>query len=132
MVFAFSLVNSMIADICDEDELNTSVRREGIYFAVYNWWWKVAVSIASVASGYLQRYTGFIEGSPTQSESTLFWLRAWEISLPAALCLISVWLMIKYPLTEARVYEIKQLLEARRSGPRPPLLPPPCSSPTNP
>jgi GPH family glycoside/pentoside/hexuronide:cation symporter len=108
MVFAFSLVNAMIADICDEDELNTSVRREGIYFAVYNWWWKVAVSIASVASGYLQRYTGFVEGAPTQSESTLFWLRAWEISLPAALCLISVYLMLKYPLTEARVYQIKR------------------------
>lgn len=115
MVFAFSLVNSMIADICDEDELNTSVRREGIYFAVYNWWWKVAVSIASVASGYLQRYTGFIEGAPTQSESTLFWLRAWEISLPAALCLVSVWLMFKYPLTEERAYQIKTLLEERRA-----------------
>jgi GPH family glycoside/pentoside/hexuronide:cation symporter len=115
MVFAFSLVNAMIADICDEDELNTSVRREGIYFAVYNWWWKVAVSIASVASGYLQRYTGFVEGASTQSESTLFWLRAWEISLPAALCLISVYLMLKYPLTEARVYQIKTLLEERRA-----------------
>ncbi|HTL67964.1 MAG TPA: MFS transporter [Lacunisphaera sp.] len=114
MVFAFSLVNAMIADICDEDELNTGVRREGIYFAVYNWWWKVAVSIASVASGYLQRYTGFVEGAPTQSEYTLFWLRAWEIGLPAALCLISVWLIFRYPLTEARVYEIKALLAARQ------------------
>lgn len=115
MVFAFSLVNAMIADICDEDELHTGVRREGIYFAVYNWWWKVAVSIASVASGYLQRYTGFIEGAPTQGESTLFWLRAWEISLPAALCLVSVWLMFKYPLTEERAYQIKTLLEERRA-----------------
>ena len=115
MVFAFSLVNAMIADICDEDELHTGVRREGIYFAVYNWWWKVAVSIASVASGYLQRYTGFIEGAPTQSESTLFWLRAWEISLPAALCLISAWLVSSYPLTEQRAYEIKGLLDARRA-----------------
>jgi len=115
MVFAFSLVNAMIADICDEDELATGIRREGIYFAVYNWWWKVAVSIASVASGYLQRYTGFIEGAPTQSQSTLFWLRAWEISLPAALCLISVWLILKYPLTEERAYEIKTLLDARKA-----------------
>lgn len=115
MVFAFSLVNAMIADICDEDELATGIRREGIYFAVYNWWWKVAVSIASVASGYLQRYTGFIEGAPTQSQSTLFWLRAWEISLPAALCLISIWLIFKYPLSEARAYEIKTLLDARKA-----------------
>lgn len=123
MVFAFSLVNAMIADICDEDELNTGVRREGIYFAVYNWWWKVAVSIASVASGYLQRCTGFIEGAPTQSEATLFWLRAWEISLPSALCLVSVWLMCKYSLTEERAYQIKTLLEQRRAQAAPAAIP---------
>lgn len=116
MVFAFSLVNAMIADICDEDELHTHVRREGIYFAVYNWWWKVAVSFASIISGYLQRLTGFTEGAPTQTESTLFWLRAWEISLPSALCLISVWLIYRYPLGEERVYEIKALLAQRKAG----------------
>lgn len=115
MVFAFSLVNAMIADICDEDELKTGMRREGIYFAVYNWWWKVAVSIATIISGYLQRFTGFIEGAPMQSDSTLFQLRAWEIGLPPALCLISVWLLLSYPLTEKRAYEIKKLLAEKRA-----------------
>lgn len=114
MVFAFSLVNAMIADICDEEELATGIRREGIYFAVYNWWWKVAVSLATIVSGYLQRLTGFVEGAKVQSEETLFQLRAWEIGLPAAICLISVWLLLKYPLTEARAYEIKALLKQRK------------------
>jgi MFS family permease len=87
MVFAFSLVNAMIADVCDEDELASGMRREGIYFAVYNWWWKVAVSIAALLSGYLQHFTGFVEGAKTQSDATLFWLRAWEIA-PPLLCLV--------------------------------------------
>jgi len=113
MVFCFSLVNSMIGDICDEDELVTGLRREGIYFAIYNWWWKMAVSIATVVSGYLQRFTGFIEGAHTQSDATMFWLRFWEIGLPPLLCLIGVALLVNYPLTEARAYEIKKLLEAR-------------------
>jgi GPH family glycoside/pentoside/hexuronide:cation symporter len=117
MVFAFSLVNSMIADICDEDELDTGVRREGIYFAVYNWWWKVAVSIATVISGYLQRLTGFIEGAATQSDATMLWIRVWEICLPPALCLIGFLLLVKYPLSEERVYEIKALLKERKNGP---------------
>lgn len=116
MVFAFSLVNAMIADICDEEELATGIRREGIYFAVYNWWWKVAVSIATIISGYLQRFTGFVEGAKVQTESTLFQLRAWEIGLPAAICLISVWLLAKYPLTEARAYEVKALLKQRKES----------------
>lgn len=116
MVFAFSLVNAMIADICDEDEYATGLRREGIYFAVYNWWWKVAVSIATILSGYLQRLTGFVEGSLVQSDATLFWLRAWEIGLPPALCLVSVWLLARYPLTEARAYEIKTMLRQRHQA----------------
>jgi len=115
MVFCFSLVNSMISDICDEDEYATGVRREGIYFAVYNWWWKVAVSIASVASGYLLRLTGFTESMATQTESTLFWIRFWEIGLPPILCAISAGLLLKYPLTETRAYEIKALLKARKA-----------------
>jgi len=119
MVVAFSLVNAMIADICDEDELVTGIRREGIYFAVYNWWWKVAVSVATIISGYLQRYTGFVEGATTQSDATLFWLRAWEIGLPPLLCLISVALLLEYPLTEARAYEIQSLLKARKAGKNP-------------
>jgi GPH family glycoside/pentoside/hexuronide:cation symporter len=114
MVFCFSLVNSMIGDICDEDELATGVRREGIHFAIYNWWWKVAVSIATLASGYLQRGTGFIEGADTQSSATLFWLRFWEIGLPPLLCLIGIALIAKYPLTEARANEVRALLAARK------------------
>ncbi len=115
MVFCFSLVNSMISDICDEDEYATGIRREGIYFAVYNWWWKVAVSIASVASGYLLRLTGFTESMATQTEATMFWIRFWEIGLPPILCLVSVVLLFQYPLTEDRAYQIKALLAERKA-----------------
>ena len=114
MVVCFTLVNSMIGDICDEDELVTGIRREGIYFAAYNWWWKVAVSVATVLGGYLQRFTGFVEGASTQSGATLFWLRFWEIGLPPLLCSIGVALLVKYPLSEARAREIKTLLAARK------------------
>lgn len=114
MVFAFSLVNAMISDVCDEDELHSGMRREGIYFAVYNWWWKVAVSIATILSGYLQHFTGFVEGARMQSQATLLWLRVWEIGLPPVLCVIGVLLLLKYPLTEARSYEIKAILQARK------------------
>lgn len=115
MVFCFSLVNSMISDICDEEELATGVRQEGMYFAVYNWWWKVAVSIASILSGYLLKWTGFNETMATQTESTLFWIRFWEIGLPTLLCLIAIFLLMKYPLTEERAYQIKSLLAARNA-----------------
>jgi GPH family glycoside/pentoside/hexuronide:cation symporter len=115
MVFCFTLVNSMIADVCDEDEHATGIRREGMYFAAYNWWWKMAVSIATVVSGYVLRYTGFQEGMATQSETVMFWIRFWEIGLPPVLCLGSAILLTKYPLTEERAYQIKTLLDEKRA-----------------
>ncbi len=116
MVWCFSLVNAMISDVCEEEELQTGDRREGVYFAVYNWWWKVGVSIAVILSGYLLRLTGFVEGMATQSETTLFWLRFWEIGLPSCLCFVSVFLLLKYPLTEARAYQVKAALAARKAA----------------
>lgn len=115
MVFCFSLVNSMISDVCDEDELAKGDRREGVYFAVYNWWWKVGVSLASIVCGYLLRLTGFVEGLAVQSGTTLFWLRVHEIVLPSVLTLIGIVLLLGYPLTEARAEEIKAALSVRRT-----------------
>jgi len=116
MVMCFSLVNSMNADICDEDELNTGTRREGSYYAVYGWWWKAAVSIAYVVSGYLLQTTGYDANLEQQSEVALFWLRFWEISLPAVLTIIAILILTKYPLTEERAYEIKEILKKRRKN----------------
>ncbi len=113
MVMCFSLVNSMNADICDEDELNTGTRREGSYYAVYGWWWKAAVSIAYVISGYLLQFTGYNANLAQQSVSTLFWLRFWEISLPALLSILAILVLKNYPLTEDRAYEVKDLLKNR-------------------
>jgi GPH family glycoside/pentoside/hexuronide:cation symporter len=114
MVMCFTLVNAMNADICDEDELVTGKRREGSYYAVYGWWWKVAVSIACVISGYLLKVTGYNADFAQQTDSTTFWLRFCEIGLPAALCVVAIVILTRYPLTENRAYEVKALLEERR------------------
>ena len=59
---------------------------------------------------------GFTEGLATQGEAALFWIRFWEIGLPSALCLVSIYLLTKYPLTEERAYQVKELLAARKAG----------------
>ncbi len=49
-----------------------------------------------------------------QAPATLFRLRFIEIGLPLALSIVSIVLTLRYPLTEARCYEIKEALERRR------------------
>jgi len=49
-----------------------------------------------------------------QAPKTLFRLRFVEIGLPLVLSIVSILLTLRYPLTEARCYEIKKALEERR------------------
>ena len=54
-----------------------------------------------------------------QDPRTLFLLRVVEIGLPLVLSLFSIVLVLRYPLTEARCYEIKEGLKNRRSETQP-------------
>jgi GPH family glycoside/pentoside/hexuronide:cation symporter len=61
MLMFFTLGSSMVADVCDEDELNTGKRSEGVYYSV-NWWFiKMGTAFASVVTGGLLLYTHFDE-----------------------------------------------------------------------
>jgi Na+/melibiose symporter-like transporter len=51
-----------------------------------------------------------------QMPPTLFRLRFVEIGLPLALSVVSILLTLRYPLTEARCYEIKEALKKRQAG----------------
>lgn len=50
-----------------------------------------------------------------QSPKTLFRLRLVEIGLPLVLSIVSIFLTLRYPLTEARCYEIKAALKKRHT-----------------
>ena len=102
MLVLYSLMGAMAADICDEDELHTGLRREGSYSAVYGWWSKIGMSLAAIVSGYLLNATAFNANLPQQSADTMFRLRALEIALPAMLCFLGAYLLGRYPLTPQR------------------------------
>jgi glycoside/pentoside/hexuronide:cation symporter, GPH family len=50
-----------------------------------------------------------------QSPNTLYRLRLFEIGVPLALSIVSILLTLRYPLTEARCYEIKEALKQRHA-----------------
>ncbi len=57
------MFNSMTADICDEDELVTGLRREGAYVAVAGFFGKVAQVTTLLLGGALPRMAGYIDTS---------------------------------------------------------------------
>lgn len=112
----FTLMGSMIADVCDLDELETGERREGMFGSIYWWMVKLGMALAFGLSGYLLNATGFIvEYGGAQTSSTFFWMRIVDVVIPAAAAGIAIYAVASFKITEERSYEIRTELEKRRS-----------------
>ena len=118
MLMFFTLASAMVADVCDEDELNTGTRSEGAYYSVFWWFMKMGMAVAYLIAGLLIELAGFDEKVAQQTHQTLLLLRVFEIGIPIALSMVSLVLIRLYPLTEERAYEIKAQLDAKRTNAR--------------
>ena len=111
----FTLMGSMIADVCDQDELKTGERREGMYGSIFWWVVKLGMAAALAASGFLLNATGFDVGlGGAQSERTLFLMRVFDVAVPFGTSLLAMLLIASYGISERRAREIRTALEARR------------------
>ncbi|MEM7384107.1 MAG: MFS transporter [Verrucomicrobiota bacterium] len=111
----FTLMGSMISDVCDYDELRSHERREGTFGAIYWWMVKVGMALAGLMTGVLLKYADFdsAEGA-LQEESTLFYLRLFDVLIPICTSALAILIMYGYTLSETRAREIRDELEARR------------------
>jgi GPH family glycoside/pentoside/hexuronide:cation symporter len=106
---------SMAADVIDADELETGKRREGAFSACRSWILKLGMALGNLASGEILARTGFdatLGGN--QAPHALWTIRFVLAAVPIAGLLISLFFLARFPLTQKRMGEIRQLLEARR------------------
>lgn len=112
------MIDSMTADICDEDELRTGKRREGMFGAAQGFGRKIAFAITVLVGGYLLQWIGFdaeaaeAAGGVTDEVGT-------RMLMTLILCqggglVIALAVFFFYPITRARAEETRDALEARR------------------
>ena len=109
--------NSMLADVCDLDELNSGHRREAFFSAVFSTADKFALGIAMGLQGFLLVASGFDSKLDIQDPATIkFWLLALVISQPIGflVAMSAIWF---YPLTKKRCQKIRDEIEARQGAP---------------
>jgi len=112
----FTIVSSMLADVCDYDELQTGTRREGIFGAIYWWMIKLGQAAASLISGVLLNMTGFkIALAGNQSAETLFYMRLFDVGIPIVASLVAIYILVTFDISEDKAYEIRKQLEERRA-----------------
>ena len=111
----FTLMGSMVADVCDYDELESHQRREGVFGAIYWWMVKVGMALAGLLTGIMLKASGFdVDLGSSQPEHTLLLLRIFDVVVPLATSAIAIGIMATYEITELRAHEIRELLEQRR------------------
>jgi GPH family glycoside/pentoside/hexuronide:cation symporter len=111
----YTLIRSIVADICDHDELRTGLRREGSFGAMYSWINKFVGSFITALSGAFLVWVGFdaLQGGD-QDPQTIFSLRLAFSGLPLTAATAALVVLSFYPLTRDRCQKIRAELEERR------------------
>jgi GPH family glycoside/pentoside/hexuronide:cation symporter len=115
IILTWTLIPSMIADICDFDELDTHHRREGMYSATFAWLPKVGVTLAMALGGWLINAAGIIDTAEVQTPEAIFNIRLLFTLLPTIFVLIGGYFILGYPITEDGAEQVMQQLEARHN-----------------
>jgi len=110
------LLPSMYADVADYDELENGERREGSFSSVSAWFYKLAVTLAGGGAGLILVFTGFdvVKYGYEQPQSVLKCMLNWYAFCPMVFWTIALILPFRYPLTRAKMAEIRTKLEERR------------------
>ncbi len=116
MVGAFwVVVPAMKADIVDDDELTNGERREGSFESVFSWLLRFTGTVFAGISGFVVVYLGFNIDLGADQADGVFSRMIWAMALvPTALGALQFRIIMKWPLTAARMTEIRAQLEARR------------------
>lgn len=117
---AFGLMNgsgavigpSLKADVVDWDEAATGERKEGSYFAAWNFVQKGAGGISIWAIGVTLALTGFVPNVP-QSDDTLRGMRLLVSVGPCVLHLLAIAIMVRFSLDEAAHAKARQQAASR-------------------
>jgi GPH family glycoside/pentoside/hexuronide:cation symporter len=115
----FLLMMSMTADVIDLDELNTGLRREGTFGAIYWLMVKFGFAIAGGLSGVIMTTVGFDSGSPTQPEGAVDGLRLAFSGIPVVGTIIAMYVMRNYNVTEESAGEVREELDKRKYSKNP-------------
>lgn len=89
---------AMIPDVVDYDMAQSGVCRSGIYFGVWGFLTKVTESLGLAITGWALQLSGYVPNVP-QTHDSLISIRLFFGPIPAVLFLISLPLLIWYPIT---------------------------------
>ncbi len=104
------------ADTVEYGEWKTGVRAEGITYALFSFTRKTGQAIGGALAAYALALGGYAAGAATQTVSAEWGIRAGAAAVPAVFILLSVIVMVFYPLTDKVHATIVAEITARREA----------------
>ena len=101
----------MQGDVIDYDELRTGERKEGSYFAAWNFVYKSAIGVMLALTGFVLELSGFVPNQP-QTMTTQLWMVGLYGIFPLVCYTIGAILFSRFNLDEAAYQQIRAELDA--------------------
>lgn len=106
---------SVQGDVIDYDEYRTGERKEGSYFAAWNFVHKSATGVMALITGYVLQFSGYVP-NVEQTLSVKIALMTLYSILPLVCYTYGAWLFSRFKLDENSHAEIRAELEKRRAA----------------
>ncbi len=106
---------SMLPDVVEYDEKMTGERREGIYYGLWAFLTKFTGALGIAVSGWALNLFGYVP-NVEQTTNALFGIRLFFSIVPAVVILISLPLLIWYPITRKNHAELVLELAERAAA----------------
>jgi Na+/melibiose symporter-like transporter len=92
------LIDVLLAEVIDQDERKTGMRREGMYFGVNGFIVRWSISLQAIVIGTILEMSGYVANQPIQPDSAIWGMR-WMLSGIPALAMVCAFISyILYPL----------------------------------
>jgi GPH family glycoside/pentoside/hexuronide:cation symporter len=110
------IMNSMLADVCDVDELACGRQRQAFYGAVFVTCDKAAMALTMLLQGFLVAASGYSAKLAVQAPETIqFWMKALLYTQPVGF-LLGFACILFYPITRASAAQVRRQLDARKGA----------------
>jgi GPH family glycoside/pentoside/hexuronide:cation symporter len=106
------LLDIFIADVTDEDEVKTGVRREGMYFGVNGFMIRLGISVNAAIMGPIMTRTGYNANLAVQPASALMGFRFLMSFIPVAAIALALVILRQYPLDGEKLEAVKRRVAA--------------------
>lgn len=105
--------SSMLADVCDEDEISTGLRREGAYVAVSTVINRVLGILLILVAGFMPYLAGYTDMTVRPNESQLIAMKWILIAVQGAAAVLALFFLWFYPITRHHAEEMRRILDER-------------------